>query len=192
MNYWRSRKRLTNGRSIKLNPIRRYESDIARDLLAAVSAGPAGINKYVANVERYEKEGGEIQDEAKRLEVESHVRGAQALRTHVGEVFLEIAIVLASLAILSKRRPMWFASIASGLGGDCNRCDSSSNPLAIGPRESMTGSFVAATLTGLIHPLERMMLGLIARRFQGQPIVPWNGRSVTALRTVTSNRPNPT
>src|ERR1041385_5706039 len=63
--------------------IRRYESDIARDLLAAVSAGPAGINKYAANVDRYETEGREIQSEAKKLEEESHVRGAQALRTHV-------------------------------------------------------------------------------------------------------------
>jgi hypothetical protein len=97
--------------------IRRYESDIARDLLAAVSAGPAGINKYAANVERYEKEGGEIQNEAKKLEEESHVRGAQALRTHIGEVFLEIAIVLASLAILTKRRPMWFASMLGGFVG---------------------------------------------------------------------------
>jgi len=32
-------------------------------------------------------------------------------------VFLEIAIVLASLAILTKRRTMWFASILSGLVG---------------------------------------------------------------------------
>lgn len=97
--------------------IRRYESDIARDLMAAVSAGPAGINKYAANVERYEKEGGEIQREAQKLENESHNRGAQALRAHMGEVFLEIAIVLASLAILTKRRGMWLASIASGLVG---------------------------------------------------------------------------
>src|ERR1700690_3979595 len=97
--------------------IRRYESDIARDMLAAVSAGPAGINKYAANVDRYEKEGDEIQNEAKTLEEESHVQGARALRTHLGEVFLEIAIVLASLAILTKRRPMWFASIVSGLVG---------------------------------------------------------------------------
>lgn len=97
--------------------IRRYESDVARDLLAAVSAGPAGINKYAANVDRYEKEGEEIQIEAKRLEEESHVRGAQAVRTHVGEVFLEMAIVLASLAILSKRKAMWFASMASGAAG---------------------------------------------------------------------------
>lgn len=97
--------------------IRRYESDIARDVMAALSAGPAAINKYAANMERYEKERGEIQTEAKKLEEESHVQGARALRTHLGEVFLEIAIVLASLAILTKRRPMWFASIISGLLG---------------------------------------------------------------------------
>jgi hypothetical protein len=97
--------------------IRRYESDIARDTMAALSAGTAAINKYAANVERYQKEGEEIQTEAKKLEEESHLHGAQALRTHVGEVFLEIAIVLASLAILTKRRPMWFASMLSGFVG---------------------------------------------------------------------------
>ena len=97
--------------------IRRYESDIARDMMAALSAGPAAINKYAANVERYDKERGEIQNEAKKLEDESHVHGAQALRTHIGEVFLEIGIVLASLAILMKRRPMWYASMLSALVG---------------------------------------------------------------------------
>jgi Domain of unknown function (DUF4337) len=97
--------------------IRRYESDIARDVMAAVSAGPAAVNKYAANVDRYDKERGEIQNEARKLEEESHVHGAQALRTHIGEVFLEIAIVLASLAILTKRRPMWFASMGSGMLG---------------------------------------------------------------------------
>jgi hypothetical protein len=97
--------------------IRRYESDIARDMMAALSAGPAAINKYAANMERYDKDRGEIQAEAKKLEEESRFHGAQALRAHLGEVFLEIAIVLASLAILTKRRPMWFASILSGLVG---------------------------------------------------------------------------
>jgi Domain of unknown function (DUF4337) len=97
--------------------IRRYESDIARDVMAALSAGPAAVNKYAANMERYDKDRGEIQIEARKLEAESKVQGARALRTHMGEVFLEIAIVLASLAILTKRRPMWFASIVSGLVG---------------------------------------------------------------------------
>ncbi len=41
--------------------IRRYESDIARDMMAALSAGPAAINKYAANMERYDKDRGDIQ-----------------------------------------------------------------------------------------------------------------------------------
>jgi hypothetical protein len=97
--------------------IRRYDSEVARDMLAALSAGPAAINRYSANSERYEKEKGEIQNEARKFEKERDVSSSQALRTHIGEVFLEIAIVLASLAILTKRRPMWFASILSGLLG---------------------------------------------------------------------------
>jgi hypothetical protein len=97
--------------------IRRYESDIARDVMAAVSAGPAAVNKYAANMERYDKERGEIEKEARKLEEESHVHGARALRAHLGEVFLEIAIVLASLAILTKRRPMWYTSILSAVVG---------------------------------------------------------------------------
>ena len=97
--------------------IRRYESDIARDVMAAVSAGPAAVNKYAANMERYDKERGEIEKEARKLEEESHVHGARALRAHLGEVFLEIAIVLASLAILTKRRPMWYVSMLSAVVG---------------------------------------------------------------------------
>jgi len=97
--------------------IRRYESDIARDMMAALSAGPAAINKYAANMERYDKDRGDIQAEARKLEGESRVHGAQALRAHLGEVFLEIGIVLASLAILTKRRQMWFLSILSALAG---------------------------------------------------------------------------
>jgi hypothetical protein len=85
--------------------------------MAALSAGPAAVNRYAANAERYDKERGDIQTEAKKFEEESHVAGARALRAHIGEVFLEIAIVLASLAILTKRRTMWFASILSGLVG---------------------------------------------------------------------------
>jgi uncharacterized membrane protein YcjF (UPF0283 family) len=97
--------------------IRRYESDIARDILAAVSAGQNGVQKYAANLTRYEKEANEIQGEAQTLETESHVRGRQALRAHFGEVFLEIGIVLASLAILTKRKDVWYIAMLSSAGG---------------------------------------------------------------------------
>jgi hypothetical protein len=36
---------------------------------------------------------------------------------HFGEVFLEISIVLASLAILSKRELFWYAAMAGGAVG---------------------------------------------------------------------------
>jgi hypothetical protein len=41
----------------------------------------------------------------------------RAFRLELGEVFLEVAIVLASLAILSKRELMWYAGIVSGATG---------------------------------------------------------------------------
>jgi hypothetical protein len=98
--------------------IRRYESDIAKDFLSALNSAPAGaVEKYTANQARYEKEGEEVQTEAKKLEQESDLRGRQALRFHTGEVFLEIGIVLASLAILTKRRVAWVAAIISACAG---------------------------------------------------------------------------
>ena len=97
--------------------LRRYESEVARDTMAAINAGPAAVNRYAANVERYDKERGEIQNEARKFEEESHLSGKKALRTHIGEVFLELAIVLASLAILTKRAPVWYGAMLMGLVG---------------------------------------------------------------------------
>ena len=102
---------------------RRYASDVAMDTLKAFESAGKGevaaklVEKYEKNAQRYEKEGEEIQTEARKLEAESKLKGKQALRMETGEVFLELGIVLASLAILSKRRPVWFAAMASaGVG----------------------------------------------------------------------------
>lgn len=94
--------------------IRRYESEIARDMLAA-QADKAAV--YAKNMERYEKEGEEIQKEAQGLEKESSSHGQKAERYEFGEVFFEVSIVLASVAILTKKKPFWWASIAGGLVG---------------------------------------------------------------------------
>src|SRR5216684_8456980 len=96
--------------------IRRYESEIARDLFANMK-NEALSEQYIKNAEKYRKDDEEIQKEAKALEDESHFRGRQALRLHFGEVFLEVAIVFASLAILSKRSIIWYAAIVLGLVG---------------------------------------------------------------------------
>jgi hypothetical protein len=98
--------------------IRRYNSDIARDLFKTLSGtATTMVEKYVANVEKYEKEGEEIQGEARKLEEESKLNGRKALRMHAGEVFLEIGIVFASLAILTKRRIAFTGAILSACLG---------------------------------------------------------------------------
>jgi len=96
--------------------IRRYESEVARDMFAAMRNDGKSA-EYTKNAERYRKEDEEIQKQAQELENESHIKGRQALRLHFGEVFLEISIVFASLAILSKRALLWYAAIAGGAAG---------------------------------------------------------------------------
>lgn len=95
--------------------IRRYESEIARDVLTGLKSEKA--NEYSNNLERYQKESEQIQERAREFEAESHLKGQQALRLHLGEIFLEIAIVFASLAILTRRPLLWWtAIIGSSIG----------------------------------------------------------------------------
>jgi hypothetical protein len=96
--------------------IRRYQSEVARDLFAAMKLADQSA-QYQKNADKYRKDDDEIQSEAQGLEQESHLRGRQALGFHFGEVFLEFSIVLASLAILTKRKSLWFGSMASGAFG---------------------------------------------------------------------------
>ncbi len=96
--------------------IRRYQSEVARDLFAGMK-NQALSEQYARNGEKYRKDDEEIQKQAQELENRSHLKGRQALRLHFGEVFLEIAIVFASLAILTKRAELWYGSIALSLAG---------------------------------------------------------------------------
>jgi glutamine synthetase adenylyltransferase len=96
--------------------IRRYQSEVARDVLAGMGKREAA-QQYTGNMERYQKESEEIQVQAKELQSESDFAGRKALRLHIGEVFLEIAIVFASLAILTKRTFLWMTAIGSALIG---------------------------------------------------------------------------
>jgi hypothetical protein len=96
--------------------IRRYQSEVARDLFSAMKLQDQSA-QYQKNAEKYRKDDDDIQQEAQGLEHESHVHGRRALGFHFGEVFLEFSIVLASLAILTKRAWLWHASILSGTIG---------------------------------------------------------------------------
>ncbi len=98
--------------------IRRYNSEIAADVARGFHEEAADlVEKYKGNIEKYKKEADEVSDKAKEFEAESKMKGDQAHRLDYGEVFLELGIVLASLAILAKRSSFWFASMGSALIG---------------------------------------------------------------------------
>jgi len=99
--------------------LRRYQSDVARDILAQMPGEKAAqaVEKYAANMGKYIKDGEEIKKKAEELEAESALSGHRALRFHFGEVFLELAIVFCSLAILSKRSLFFYVAIAGAAGG---------------------------------------------------------------------------
>jgi hypothetical protein len=98
---------------------RRYQSEVAQDLLRGMGgeAAAKSVETYKANKERYAKEGEAIKEHAEEFEKESHLSGKRAMRLHLGEIFLEIAIVLSSLAILTRRALYWYVGIASSVLG---------------------------------------------------------------------------
>jgi len=73
--------------------------------------------KYKAQVDRYTKEQADIEEKAKDFEAESAGAQRKADRYDLGEVFLEIALVISSLALLSKKLVFWYLGILSGLAG---------------------------------------------------------------------------
>lgn len=95
---------------------RRYMAQAADDLLN--SAQPANqLQKYKQDATRYRSESSKIQEEARNLEAERDASGRKANQFHVGEVFLEVSIVLLSLSILTKRRLLAYAGFGSALVG---------------------------------------------------------------------------
>ncbi len=97
--------------------IRHYVAQAASDGFTQMKADPRIAAKYAQDSDRYKKQGTEIQEKARDYEKERDSTGRRADRFHFGEVFLEVAIVFSSLSILSKRRPLFVAGLASALAG---------------------------------------------------------------------------
>ena len=102
--------------------IRRHNYEMGVDLLSMVefrdkAQADKVREKYQKEAERYTKEQAEIEEQAKDLEKESALAQRQANRFDLGEVFLEVALVISSLALLSSKRFYWFLGIVTGLAG---------------------------------------------------------------------------
>src|SRR5438132_10282455 len=92
------------------------------DLLSLVEFKDQGhadkvLEKYHHEAERYTKEQAEIEEQAKDLERESAGEQRRANRFDLGEVFLEIGLVITSLALLSRKRVFWVLGLVSGVAG---------------------------------------------------------------------------
>jgi uncharacterized protein DUF4337 len=97
--------------------IRRYSAQMGQDVLTELKAPAGKVEKYLKDGEKYDEQMKDIQKEATQLKKESVLADARSARFHGGEVFLEVGIVLSSLAILTKRKPFFFGGVLMALGG---------------------------------------------------------------------------
>jgi Domain of unknown function (DUF4337) len=96
--------------------IRRHVDQTVVDLASVLTAKDAEQNakvreKYQSEAERYRDEQNELEAEAKRLDGESQKEHRRADRYDLGEVFVEIALVITSITLLSGRRPFWYVGM---------------------------------------------------------------------------------
>ena len=102
--------------------IRMHEDEIAVDASGLtpskdVEAAAKFREKYAREAERYRDERKEIEAEARKLEQEVDLQRRRANRFDLGEVFLEIALVIASITLLSGKRVFWHGGLLIALLG---------------------------------------------------------------------------
>jgi len=101
--------------------IRRTTNEVAAQLADSLSAGTPTASKAIAgfnqSVKRYEHEAADIQKQAEELERERDREARQANHFDLAEIFFEVALVTCSVAILTKRRSLWLASLGGAAAG---------------------------------------------------------------------------
>jgi hypothetical protein len=102
--------------------IRRHNYEMGVDLLSLVdfkdqAQAEKVREKYHHEAERYTKEQAEIEEQAKDLEQESAGEQRRANRFDLGEVLLEVGLVIASLALLTRKQAFWLLGTVFGVTG---------------------------------------------------------------------------
>jgi hypothetical protein len=102
--------------------IRRHNDEVMADLTTIIpSKDPEATNKikgkYAQEADRYRDQQAEIQSEARQKEQEVETERKRADRFDLAEVFLEIALVITSITLLSGRRTFWYAGMVLAVVG---------------------------------------------------------------------------
>ncbi|HET8708470.1 MAG TPA: DUF4337 domain-containing protein [Pseudomonadales bacterium] len=75
------------------------------------------IKEAEANIDKYQKQKEEIQQEAKRFEAARDEAQKHSQPFGLAVIFLQVAILISSIAGLFKRRQLWFMALPLGLLG---------------------------------------------------------------------------
>ena len=102
--------------------IRLHTDELFADLAGVVTSkdaeGAAKLHeKYRAEADRYKDEQKELDSKARELEKETELTRRKADRFDLGEVFLEIALVITSITLLSGRRIFWHLGLLLATAG---------------------------------------------------------------------------
>jgi hypothetical protein len=102
--------------------IRGHEDKLFANLTTIVPAANAEAlakmrEEYLQEADRYKDDQKEIEAEARKLEQEVALEEKRADRFDLGEVFLEIALVITSITLLSGRRMFWLLGLLLGTVG---------------------------------------------------------------------------
>ena len=102
--------------------IRLHEMQSVADMLGVLAPADKGKadalrEKYRKETERYEKDKEQISEKAKEFESERTVVSRREDRFDAGEVILEIALIICSLTLLTRRKAFWYSGIAIGVVG---------------------------------------------------------------------------
>ena len=102
--------------------IRRHTDELFSDLTVVTSSTDAAAlgrlrDKYKMEADRYKDEQADIQTEARNLEEEVALERRRADRFDLGEVFLEIGLVITSITLLTAKRGFWYFGLLLGIVG---------------------------------------------------------------------------
>jgi inorganic triphosphatase YgiF len=102
--------------------IRRHNDELFADLMTIVASKDAEAaaklhEKYRAEADRYNDDQKELDAEAHELEKDADHTRRKTDRFDLGEVFLEIALVITSITLLSGRRVFWHLGLLMATAG---------------------------------------------------------------------------
>jgi hypothetical protein len=102
--------------------MRRHTDELFADLTTVVASKDAAAvaslqEKYRAEADRYKDEQKELDKAARETEKETELVRRRGDRFDLGEVFLEIALVITSIALLTSRRMFWYLGLLMAAAG---------------------------------------------------------------------------